>query len=155
MTTSFPIVPASGSFTLAILLVPFLGLLVAVVCVGVSTLGSQRATFEVSQAGLVLHGDFYGRTIPSSAIIAKKVRVVDLARARKLTPVRRTLGTGLPGYRAGWFRLANGEKALLYVTDESRVVYVPTTAGYAVMLSPLDPDGLVARLREIAATPSS
>jgi hypothetical protein len=34
------------------------------------------------------------------------------------------------------------------VTDRSRVVYVPTTEGYSILLSPSDPEGLAARLRE-------
>jgi hypothetical protein len=66
-------------------------------------------------------------------------------------PARRTVGTGLPGYRAGWFRLRNGEKALLYLTDTSRAVYIPTTAGYSVLLSPAQPDEFVSALRAIAA----
>ena len=39
-----------------------------------------------------------------------------------------------------------GEKALVYLTDWSRVVYVPTDGGYALLLSPTDPDGLLAAL---------
>jgi hypothetical protein len=64
-------------------------------------------------------------------------------------PKRRTFGTGLPGYQAGWFRLESGEKALLYLTDRSRAVYIPTTAGYSVLLSPENPDGLLAAIASI------
>lgn len=60
------------------------------------------------------------------------------------------MGTGLPGYQAGWFRLTNGERALLYLTDRRRAVYVPTTAGYSVLLSPAEPDAFVSALRAIA-----
>ena len=56
----------------------------------------------------------------------------------------------LGGYRAGWFRLRNGEKALVYVTDPSRVVYIPTTEGYAVMVSPHEPDAFLAAVRSVA-----
>jgi hypothetical protein len=49
------------------------------------------------------------------------------------------MGTAVDGYRAGWFELYNGERALLYVTDPSRVVYLPTTEGYTIMLSVTDP----------------
>ena len=72
---------------------------------------------------------------------------VNFALTPPLEPRLRTLGTGLPGYRAGWFRLRNGEKALLYLTDESRAVYVPTTAGYSVIVSPQDPDAFLAALK--------
>ena len=53
------------------------------------------------------------------------------------------MGTGMPGYQAGWFRLQNGDKALVYMTDSRRAVYVPTTEGYAVLVSPADPDAFV------------
>jgi hypothetical protein len=59
------------------------------------------------------------------------------------------MGTGLPGYQAGWFRLRNGEKALVYLTDRRRAVYVPTTAGYDVLLSPEDPDGFLRALASL------
>ena len=60
------------------------------------------------------------------------------------------MGTGLPGYQAGWFRLRNGEKALLYLTDRARAVYIPTTAGYSLLLSPADPDGFLSQLRSLS-----
>jgi len=53
----------------------------------------------------------------------------------------------VPGYRSGWFRLANGTKALLYVTDPNKVVQVPTTAGYTVLLSVAETDQFVAQIR--------
>jgi hypothetical protein len=56
------------------------------------------------------------------------------------------MGTGLPGYAAGWFKLANGEKALVYVTTQSEVVYIPTTEGYSLLLSVTEPDRFLARL---------
>ena len=62
----------------------------------------------------------------------------------------RRMGTGLPGYQAGWFRLRNGEKALLYLTDRARAVYIPTTAGYSLLLSPADPDGFLSQLRSLS-----
>jgi hypothetical protein len=80
-------------------------------------------------------------------------RRVVLAREAELQPTRRTMGTGLPGYQAGWFRLRNGEKALLYLTDQARAVYIPTTLGYSVLLSPVDPDAFLAALRSAGRGP--
>jgi hypothetical protein len=102
---------------------------------------------------LRLRGDLYGRLIPRAQIRAGAARRVDFRVASELTPQRRTLGTGLPGYRAGWFRLRNGESALLYLTDPSRAVYVPTTAGYSVLLSPAEPDAFLAALHAMSSAP--
>jgi hypothetical protein len=149
MTETFPIVPGDARILWA--LVPaFLLLVVALGGLAVSLLGSQNARFEISPVGLRLKGDLYGRFIPAADLQVAGARAIDLRAEPSLTPVRRTVGTAVKGYQAGWFRLRDGEKALLYVTDRSRVVYVPTSRGYAVMVSVLDPDTFLASLRRIA-----
>ncbi|HTQ03677.1 MAG TPA: PH domain-containing protein [Polyangiaceae bacterium] len=151
MPSTFQIVPATGTWVLGVMVAACFALLGFVaIRVGSAMVGSQRASFEVSDAGLRLRGDFYGRVIPRAKLVGHGIRIVDLERESGLRPVRRLLGTGLPGYRAGWFRLANGEKALLYVTDESNVVYVPTTENYCVLVSATDPQRFAEQLRQIA-----
>ncbi len=147
---TFPIAPAATRalwmvpLLLAVILVPIVGLL------GGTLVGARAARFEVSPAGIRLHGDWYGRTIPSGQIRGRDARRVDFAAEPELAPKWRTMGTGLPGYQAGWFRLKNREKALLYLTDRSRAVYVPTTAGYSLLLSPADPDRFLSAVRALA-----
>ena len=63
------------------------------------------------------------------------VRIIDLNTQTEYKPRIRTNGIGLPGYEEGWFKLRNNEKALLFVTDYSRVVYIPTDKGYSLLLS--------------------
>src|SRR5262245_23763746 len=116
-------------------------------------ISGMRARFEISSAGLRLTGDFYGRTMPVSDLRGGSARRVDISTGNDLQPVRRTMGTGLPGYRAGWFRLRNGEKALLYVTDSTKVVYIPTRLDYSVMVSPNDPDAFLTAIRNVAPIP--
>ena len=147
---SFPIAPAA---TRALWLVPVLLIIVlvpVVILVGGSFVGSRRAHFDLSPAGLRLTGDWYGRLIPAAEIRGHEARRVDFGKEPALMPRRRTMGTGLPGYQAGWFRLGNGERALLYLTDKIQAVYVPTTAGYSLLLSPKDPDAFLAALRRVA-----
>jgi hypothetical protein len=149
MTESFPIAP--GQVRMLWIAMP--AVLIALVAVGAlmySLAGARTSHFEVSPAGLRLRGDFYGRLIPPSALDLRDARVVDLHAEPALTPVIRLVGTSIGGYQAGWFRLRNGTKALLYVTDRSRVAYVPTNQGYAVLLSAADPNALLASLRHIA-----
>jgi hypothetical protein len=107
----------------------------------------RSVTFEVSDSGLTLRGDLWGRTVPLASLDLERARRLDLSRDTDHRPRRRTRGTGLPGYAGGWFRLANGEKALLYLTDRTRAVYLPTDAGYSLLLSPADPEGLLEALR--------
>lgn len=152
MVESFPIVP--GPTRLVWIAVPiFLLLLAGAAALAYSLSAARTARFEVSRAGLRLRGDFYGRLIPASALDLSRARAVNLRTDTALAPVTRLIGTAIGGYQAGWFRLRDGERALLYVTDRTRVAYVPTTRGYAVLVSVADPEALLAALRRLA-TPS-
>jgi hypothetical protein len=121
--------------------------LAGVVVLATSLYGARSSRFEVTPAGLQIRGDWYGRFIPADTLVRDRAQRVTLTAAADLRPTRRTMGTGLPGYQAGWFRLANGEKALLYLTDRTKAVYVPTTSGFSLLLSPQDPDGFLSALR--------
>ena len=147
----FPIAPAASRYLW--FLIPVLVLLVGAMALLVTSVrGARASTFEIRPDGLALHGDVYGRFIPRAQLQVALARRVDLATDEGLRPKWRRMGTGLPGYQAGWFRLRNGDKALLYLTDRTRAVYVPTTAGYSLLLSPADPDGFLARLRTVLSS---
>jgi hypothetical protein len=153
MPEVFHIVPASTRS--AAVWAPLVLILVVVlvgsgVLLGLSIKGSRSATFELSPDGLRLRGDLYGRRLAASELRGGAARVVDLQQERALRPTRRMMGTAVPGYRSGWFRLANGEKALLYVTEPHQVVYVPTRTGYSLLLSVDRPGEFVERLRGVA-----
>lgn len=152
MTTQvFAIAPAADRTLWLLVLVPALvaGLTL------VTALGARTARFEVSSDGLRLRGDWYGRAIPLSHLRSAEARRVDLTVHPDLEPTRRTGGTGLPGYRAGWFRLRNGERALVFLTDRTRAVYVPTTEGFSLVVSPADPDRFVAALQTVQTSARS
>lgn len=144
----FTIAPA-GMKPLWVLLPVALILVLVVGLLAVSVWGSRGARFEVSTQGLRLRGDLYGRLIPAASLRTDAARRIDLALLPELQPRRRTMGTGLPGYQSGWFRLANGESALLYLTDRRKAVYVPTTLGYSLLISPDNPDAFLAALRAL------
>jgi len=146
----FMIAPAAGRAMWFLMLVPSVAIVLALGLLSITAIGSRTSRFQVSPEGLRLSGDLYGRLIPASQLKGASIARVDPSGSSQLAPARRTLGTGMPGYRAGWFRLRNGEKALLYLTDQSRAVYVQTTDGYSVLLSPGDPDAFVAALRRVA-----
>jgi hypothetical protein len=146
---TFPIAPAEfKAVWFMVALVLFVIVLVGGI-LATAIRGSRTSTFEVSSEGLRVRGDLYGRLIPNDHLRARDARRVDFERSPELRPRRRTLGTGMPGYQAGWFRLQNGEKALLYMTDKRRAVYIPTTEGFSVLLSPSDPDAFVSALSSL------
>ena len=118
---------------------------------------SQKTNFQVSSQGLRIKGDLYGRLIPQSKLIIESAREINLNQESQYQPKFRTFGTGLPGYKAGWFRLKNGDRlwrwaepnrALLYLTDYQRVVLFPTTDNYLLLLSIQQPDQFLNTLKQ-------
>lgn len=145
MTEMFPIIPASAKALwflggIALLLASVLALMLYL------AYSCRNVQFEISPESLRIRGDLFARTIPGSRLIIDQARKLDLYAEPELRPKRRTLGTGLPGYLAGWFRLRSGEKALLFVTNPHSVVYIPTRDGYSVLLSVADLDGFLRAL---------
>jgi len=106
--------------------------------------------FEVTPEGLAIRGDLYGRRLASESLLPREAKEVDLTVSPEYRPVLRTNGAGLPGYKSGWFQLGNGEKALIFVTDKHRVVYLPTREDYAVLLSVAEPEKFLETLRQMA-----
>jgi hypothetical protein len=146
MERVFGIIPASSGvysfiwiFSLAIGVI-LIGVIVLLALVGYQ---SRHAVFTVNDEGLNISPGLYSRFIPKEKINAEGVRVIDINAETAYKPKWRTNGAGLPGYNVGWYKLQNSEKALLFVTDRTSVVYIPTTDNYSVMLSVKEADEFV------------
>ena len=151
MDKVFGIIPAtSGAFTFLWIF----GTVIGIILIGVIGLfasfgyQSRHVTFVLTDQGLRISPGLYSRTIPKEIINAEGVRVIDLNLEKDYQPKWRTNGAGLPGFSAGWFKLQNKEKALVFVTDRSSVVYIPTTGNYSVMLSVRDAAEMVASIQQ-------
>ncbi len=149
-STVFPMIPAASK-SLWFFGIVGLILVSVMLMLGWVAWSMQHARFMVSGEGLQLQGDLYGRLIPLQSLKLDEAVVTNLNTDTAHQPTRRTMGSGLPGYAAGWFKLRNGTKALLYVTDRTRVARIPTTEGFEVMLSVNDPAALIASLKQQGA----
>ena len=78
--------------------------------------------------------------------------MVDLDEHTELKPSWKTNGTALPGFKSGWFRMRNRHKAFVAMTTGPRVLWLPTSKGHDLLLQPRQPQALLDRLREMAAT---
>jgi hypothetical protein len=138
MEKVFSIFPAaSGTLTFIWVFSLVIGLILIGIIALFLSIGYQarHASFTVSDQGLRIGPGLYGRFIPREDIDKEGVRVVNLNLEAEYQPKWRTNGAGLPGYAAGWFKLKNKEKALVFLTDRSRVVYIPTKQKYSILLS--------------------
>ena len=150
MSEVFQLVPASDRTLWVLGGIAFL--LISLLCLfGYVAYSSRHIRFEISPEGLAISDRLYGRTISAESLVLEEAIRVDLSGVSEYRLRLRTNGVGLPGYRAGWFRLQNGEKALLFVTDLERVVYVPTREGYSVLLSVVAPEEFLEALTSAVA----
>ena len=154
MNQVFPIIPAPARtlWTLGI----FAILIAFLLCIsGYIAYSSRHVQFEISATELYIRGDIYGRRIPLTSLKIDRAKKVNLAQEESYRPKWRTNGIGLPGYASGWFKLNNGEKGLLFVTYSKKLVYLPTTEGYSLLMSVQEPDQFLQSLQEISSSASS
>ena len=148
MKQVFTIIPGSNG-VLAVVIPIVVVMLAGAAFFAYLAYSSRHVRFEVSADGLRIAGDVYGRMIPARELVAAQARTVDLTRDTDYALASRTNGAAFPGYRSGWFRLRSREKALVFVTDTTRVAYVPTTAGYSVLVSVAEPERFVEAIQAV------
>lgn len=102
----------------------------------------RRGSLDLTSDRLIVRSAFYTAKFPRAQIRKQDVAVIDMKERTALKPTLRTNGVGLPGYLAGWFRLKNGDKGFLYVTNPREVVYLPTTTGTTILINVAHPDTL-------------
>jgi hypothetical protein len=118
-----------------------------------SWVGPGEIVFEVGPEGLCVRSPIYGRAFPRSALRPGEARVVSLQTDPGLQPGfswGRPLGMYLPGCCIGSYRLGDGTNALLYLNyplGGEPFVFLPTTAGPPLLLSPDEPEAFLAALR--------
>lgn len=110
-------------------------LLLAIATIAIM-LGFRTPNFVSDGQIIRISNSLYGRSINVADLQLNRARLVDLATSPELSPKWRTNGIGLPGRQSGWFRLRNGEKALLFLTRRNRILYIPSKSDYVLMLSP-------------------
>lgn len=151
MERVFSIAPASSGpyTTIWIISTAVIVILLLVAAMFISTgHQSRHLQFTVTDEGLRIHPGLYGRFIPWGDIDTAGVRVMNLNIETEYQPKWRTNGAGLPGFASGWFKLANKEKALVFLTDRNRVVYIPTNKDYSVLLSVREAEEFAGVLQE-------
>jgi hypothetical protein len=113
--------------------------------------GMRRHRLTLDAGGLEVATSFYRRRLALAELQIDQARVIDLDERTEFKPVVKTNGTSLPGFHSGWFRLRNMRKALVATVGGKRVLHLPTTRGFDLLLQPRRPQALLERLQELAA----
>lgn len=111
----------------------------------------RRQQLRLGKHGLEITSSFYRRRLPLASLQLDKARVIDLAEHTDYRPRRKTNGTSLPGLRSGWYRLANGNKALVALYNQDKVLWLPTDQGYDLLLQPQRAQALLEHLQQLAS----
>ena len=109
----------------------------------------RNIAFTIEEGGLRIRGGLYGRYIEKASVLQGKIELLNLKSSPDLQPKRRLNGLHLPRYKMGWFRLKNGEKALIFLIDNSQAIFIPTRDGYSLLLSPDRPEEFIRTINAI------
>ena len=110
-----------------------------------------RQQLRLGSDGLQVTSSFYRRTLPLASLQLDKARVLDLAEHTDYRPRRKTNGTAMPGLKSGWYKLANGNRALVAIYGKDKVLWLPTSEGFDLLLQPRSASALLEHLRSLAS----
>jgi hypothetical protein len=110
----------------------------------------RRHRLALTADGLDIVTTFYRQHLRLSDLRLDEARALDLDEHPELKPLLKTNGYSLPGFRSGWFRLRGFQRAFVALADGRRVLWIPTRAGYGLLLQPRQPQALLERLRGMA-----
>ena len=111
----------------------------------------RRHRLTIDATGLAVATTFYRQSLSLEELRIDQARVVDLAERTEFRPRLKTNGVALPGFHSGWFRLRNRSKGFVAIAGGPRVLWLPTTRGFDLLLQPRQPQALLLHLCELAA----
>lgn len=135
------IAPKITAFIVPVLLVCLMSVMLVTSIVIMHNM--KNTGISIGDGFLTVKSLFYGRKIPLGEINLDGVKSLNLLeeRDKDYRVTLRTNGIGLPGYLVGWMKLHNGHKALVYITDKTKIAFIPTTK-FDVLVSTDDFEGL-------------
>ena len=117
---------------------------------GLIAFSLRRRRVSLDNGVLAIAAGLNTRRIAIGEIDLGGARIVDLREHTDLKPMLKVMGTSLPGYDAGHFRLRNRSKAFLLLSDRTRVLVLPEKSGRKLLLSLEQPQALLDELRRVA-----
>jgi hypothetical protein len=105
--------------------------------------------YAITSQGLTIHDRFYPITVKAADVDIEHIKVVDIGTDSRWRLTARTEGIGFRYYKAGWFRVAGGEKVRMYRTTSPRLVLLPPKGKSApVLLEVRQPEAFIQELQQ-------
>ena len=135
----------------------------------------HRQSLQIEGQALMVRAGLYRCRLPLPELDLEQARTVDLDERPELRPSRWGGNNfTLPGFRAGWFLVHGHGRTFVAIAEGRRVLWLPgrkrpsTDAGRSafrrliplvirhpgLLIEPRDPAAVLARLRELAGTPT-
>ena len=121
--------PKGGVFSapVILLLVAFHSLIILLFVLSYGMIGSiKNSTLSLTNNEIIIKSVLYGRKIPMENILIDEVKTINLDENPEYNISLRTNGIRIPNVTLGWMRLNNRQKALVFVTDRTSVILIPT-----------------------------
>jgi hypothetical protein len=105
--------------------------------------------YAITSEGLTILDRFYPVAVKAADVDVEHVKVVNIRSDPHWRLTARTDGIGLRLYKAGWFRVAGGEKVRMYRTISPRLVLLPPKGQNApVLMEVKQPESFILELRQ-------
>lgn len=129
----------------------FLAVALLPATMGVAAWAMHRRSLQLTDAGLRVRRFPWPHVVPWAELDLARARAVNLDERPELRPGIKYLGARLPGFRSGWFRLQDGRRAYVVLTDWKRAVELPRKDGRAYLFSLPNPAAFLQALGERTA----
>lgn len=118
---------------------------------GVLVLLMRRHRVLVDGAGIEVATTFYRRRLAWADLRLDAARVVAIDERPELKPALKSNGFAVPGFRSGWFRSRGLRRLFVATAGGKKLLWLPTTLGYDVLLQPRQPAALLEAIQAQAA----
>ena len=106
-----------------------------------------RQDLRIDAAGIDIRTTLYRRRLGWSDLDIAGARVIDIDEQPERKPLLKSNGVATPGFRSGWFRSRAFAKLFVATAGGSRLLWLPTTLGYTLLLQPRNPVAMLEQLR--------
>jgi hypothetical protein len=87
---------------------------------------TKNTSISIKDGEVIINSFLYKRKIPIENILINEIETINLNQDEEYRISTRINGIGLRNFKSGWMRLKNGKRALVYLTNEEKVLLMPT-----------------------------